>query len=91
MFDHISNIYSEIDTYFVLIGEYEKWVPISPQRIKAIDFDEKSFTAHVHGAINERVEIAFKANDSTFTVECYFKDKTDMILKYTGDESYYCY
>lgn len=69
----------------VFLGEQEKWVPVSRQRIRKIDVDDKSFSAIVYGALKERVSFAFKYNDHLVLVECFFEWTNELELKYYND------
>ena len=41
------------------MGEPEKWVPVSPQRVTSIRWDQDDVTVHLKGAAQEKVNFAF--------------------------------
>lgn len=66
----------------VFIGEYDKWVFVSPQRVFNIQLTQTSFTAYVQGALNESVTFAFNLNNQSVKVICKFIGSNTLKLHY---------
>lgn len=55
---------------FVILGELDKWVPISPQRLRDVIYVGKVPFLVLEGATGEKINYTFLQNDEKFSVEC---------------------
>jgi len=57
---------------FILMGEIDKYVTVSPQRFPKITYDESTITLTVLGVPNEVVQICVSHNVTVLNTECLF-------------------
>lgn len=56
----------------MILGEQQKWVPMSPQRISSINHSPSSLVIGLDGVPGENVEFSFFINQSFKKLECNF-------------------
>lgn len=66
----------------IILGESEKWVPMSVQRVPLIITTNDSIILYVNGAINETVVFNFFINYSPINVTCQFKTSNQLKITY---------
>ena len=67
-------------------GEQNKWTPVSEQRFKNIDIDEKSVRLSIIGTPNERLEMAYTVSAKLMGCTCIVptSGRTELIISVNG-------
>lgn len=67
-----------------MLGEYEKWVPVSHQRITRLQTNATFFEAELHGSFNETIAFAFVLDNEPIQVYCGFSKTKKLKIKFSN-------
>lgn len=66
-----------------VLGELSKYVPISPQRISAVDVSEEDVVIQLKGANAEKVTMFFLVNNNSVKISCTFDNSMTATMSLT--------
>lgn len=70
----------------IVLGESDKWVPISMQRVQLIVTTTDSLMLYVNGSINETVVFYFFINNISTNVTCKFINSNQVKVTYNASK-----
>ena len=65
---------------FLILGEINKWVPMSAKRVYGISFEEDDVTINLRGGSNENVAFAYMIGGKLTNVDCKLSDAGSAVL-----------
>lgn len=72
------------------LGEVDKWVAVSPQRVEAISVNDIAMIVYVNGAIGEISTFIVAIDNATLSVACQFTTSNSLKISYDGINNLTC-
>lgn len=82
---YVSPLFRVANHDVILLGEKDKWVPASPNRISLIYADSNKFMVFVNGVIGEKAVFSVAINNNVTDVTCDFANENILKISYAGD------
>lgn len=83
---YVSPVFRVRDNDVVFLGEKDKWVPVSAQRVTLIYVDSNGLMVFVSGAIGEKAVFSVAINNNVTDVTCDFSKGYARKIYYFGSD-----